>query len=210
PYENGWQREEDLNGGVWVSDELPPDAPPTVAYTTWPAPYVPPYHFPNPVAVYMGEASSVAAGGTSPGPGTTAQAAAGRAQAVAPQPLAAADAAMTPAEAAARAARLEREIARLEAEREIENLQRIFGFYTDKQFWTQAASLFAANGTLESGASGVYVGPESIREYLALAGPEFPQAGRLYDRMQLQPIVTVDPSLERARARWHMFAQEAK
>src|SRR5690606_6814981 len=54
PYENGWQREEDLNGGVWVSDELPPDAPPTVAYTTWPAPYVPPYHFPNPVAVYTG------------------------------------------------------------------------------------------------------------------------------------------------------------
>jgi hypothetical protein len=56
----------------------------------------------------------------------------------------------------------------------------------------------------------VYVGPSSIREYLALAGPEFPQAGRLYDRMQLQPIVTVDPSLERARARWHLFAQEAQ
>src|SRR5690606_12588253 len=87
---------------------------------------------------------------------------------------------------------------------------RIFGFYTDKQFWTEAASLFAANGTLESGASGVYVGPERIREYLALAGPETPQPGRLYDRMQLQPIVTVDVSLQRARARWHLFAQEAK
>ena len=40
---------------------------------------------------------------------------------------------------------LEQEIERLEAENEIENLQRIFGFYFDKKLWSQAADLFTDN-----------------------------------------------------------------
>ena len=52
---------------------------------------------------------------------------------------------------AARAVALEHDIARLEDEKAIEKLQRIYGFYTDKQLWSQAADLFAANGTIEVG-----------------------------------------------------------
>ncbi|HUO67736.1 MAG TPA: nuclear transport factor 2 family protein, partial [Gammaproteobacteria bacterium] len=110
---------------------------------------------------------------------------------------------------AARAAALERDIARLEDEKAIEKLQRVYGFYTDKQFWSQAADLFAANGTIEVGGRGVYVGKERVLAFLKLFGPESPQAGRLFDQMQLQPIVDVAPDGRTAKGRWHMFAQEA-
>ena len=49
PYEGGWQVNEDVNGGKWVSGTLPPDRPPSVEYETWPGTYLPPFHFPNPV-----------------------------------------------------------------------------------------------------------------------------------------------------------------
>jgi hypothetical protein len=49
PYEGGWARNADANGAKYVSDRLPPDAPPSVEYDTWPATYLPPFHFENPV-----------------------------------------------------------------------------------------------------------------------------------------------------------------
>src|SRR5688572_4861499 len=110
---------------------------------------------------------------------------------------------------AARSAALERDIARLEDVNAIKKLQRIYGFYTDKQLWSAAADLFSAQGTIEVGGRGVYVGRERIRDFLALNGPETPQPKRLFDQMQLQPIVHVAPDGQTARGRWHVFAQEA-
>ena len=110
---------------------------------------------------------------------------------------------------ATRAAALAHDVARLEDENAIENLQRIYGFYADKQLWSEAADLFAGNGTIEVGRSGVYVGKERVLAYLRSQGPEFPQDGRLFDQMQLQPIIHVAPDGVTAKGRWHMFAQEA-
>jgi hypothetical protein len=110
---------------------------------------------------------------------------------------------------AARAAALERDIARLEDVNAIKKLQRIYGFYTDKQLWSEAADLFSADGTIEVGGGGVYVGPARIRELLRLNGPESPQPKRLFDQMQLQPIVHVAADGLTANGRWHVFAQEA-
>lgn len=56
PYDGGWARNEDANGAKYVSSELPPDAPPTVEYDPWPATYLPPFHFPNPVTGEWGAA----------------------------------------------------------------------------------------------------------------------------------------------------------
>ncbi len=110
---------------------------------------------------------------------------------------------------AARAAALERDIARLEDLNAIKRLQRIYGFYTDKQLWSAAADLFSADGEIEVGNQGVYVGRDRIRDFLRLNGPESPQPNRLYDQMQLQPVVHVEDDGMTARGRWHVFAQEA-
>ena len=110
----------------------------------------------------------------------------------------------------ARAAALEREVGLLEDANAVEKLQRIYGFYTDKQLWTQAADLFAANGSIEVGGRGVYVGKDRVLAFLRTNGPEYPQPGRLFDQMQLQPIVHVAPDGQTAKGRWHMFAQEAQ
>jgi hypothetical protein len=98
----------------------------------------------------------------------------------------------------------------LEDANAVEKLQRIYGFYTDKQLWTQAADLFAANGSIEVGGRGVYVGKDRVLAFLKTNGPEFPQPGRLFDQMQLQPIVHVAADGQTAKGRWHMFAQEAQ
>jgi hypothetical protein len=110
---------------------------------------------------------------------------------------------------AARAAALEREVTTLEDVNAIKRLQRVYGFYTDKQLWSEAADLFAADGSIEVGGRGVYVGRERILAFLRTHGPETPQPKRLFDRMQLQPIVHVAADGMTARGRWHVFAQEA-
>ncbi len=111
---------------------------------------------------------------------------------------------------ASRAAVLAHEVRLLEDENEIENLQRIYGFYVEEQLWSEAAALFTEDGTLEVGGVGVYEGRERVLEYLRSLGDEGPRDGRLYDQMQLQPVVHVAPDGRTARARWRLFAQEAE
>jgi hypothetical protein len=185
PYEGGWQVNPDVNGGKWVSAELPPDKPPTVEYETWPGTYLPPFHFPNPV---------VGAEPVDWGAGADLGRFAG----------ASVD------ELAAEAGVLAHAIELLEDENAIETLQRIYGFYIDKDFWSEAADLFADDGTIEVAGSGVFVGKARVLEYLRSRGEEFPQDGRLFDRMQLQPVVHVAPDGLTAKARWRLFAQEAQ
>ena len=109
----------------------------------------------------------------------------------------------------AEVALMQQEVTRLEAENEIENLQRIFGFYFDKNQWTQAADLFTADATLEWGGSGVYEGKDRILAYFQTWGAEGPQQGVLNDHMQLQPVITIDADGTTAHGRWHHFSQEA-
>ena len=184
PYEGGWQVNPDVNGGKWVSDALPPDRPPTVEYETWPGTYLPPFHFPNPVLgavpVDVGAFADLS-----------------RYAAAGPETL------------ARETARLAHEVQLLEDKNAIERLQRIYGFYIDKGFWSEAASLFADDATIEVAGSGVFVGKARVLEYLRSRGPEFPRDGRLFDRMQLQPIVHVAPDGRTAKGRWRLFAQEA-
>ncbi|MFC1838053.1 nuclear transport factor 2 family protein [Thermodesulfobacteriota bacterium] len=104
---------------------------------------------------------------------------------------------------------LEQEIESLEAENEIENLQRIFGFYFDKKLWSQAADLFTDNATVELGGDGIYVGKHKILEYFRTFGAEGPEEGVLNDHMQLQPVINLLSKTE-ARGRWHLFSQEAE
>jgi hypothetical protein len=96
------------------SEKIPPDRPPTETWEAFPEVYVPPFHYPNPVT--GGETRS------------------------------APDIAMDHVPAAARGAikHLAKRVTQLEDENAIENLQRIYGFYTDKAMWKDAAKASCA------------------------------------------------------------------
>lgn len=99
--------------------------------------------------------------------------------------------------------------ARVADHNEVENLQRIFGYYFDKMLWDDVADLFAADATLEIADFGVYRGQESIRRFLfSLSGGKAgPIEGRLFDHMQLQPVVHVAADGKSAKGRWRAFIQ---
>ena len=184
-FDGGWHQNEDFNDARWVGDALPPDAPTSWPYEPWPDTWLPPFHFENPVL------------------GALAIDLARFAPPLLPEAAGLDDIARAGAE-------LEQRIALVEAENQIENLQRIYGFYIEEGFWSEAAALFARDGIFEIAGSGQFRGPERIRDYLRSIDAEFPQPGRLYDQMQLQPIVHVAPDGLTAKARWRLFAQEAR
>lgn len=111
-----------------------------------------------------------------------------------------------------RVAALEAQVAALQKEAgkardyiDILNLQSIYGYYVDKSQWDQAADLFAKDATLEIAGRGLFVGQDRIREYLHELGPI--QYGRLFNHMQLQPVVHIAEDGASARARWRSFMQ---
>jgi len=92
----------------------------------------------------------------------------------------------------------------LEATRAIKKLQRAFGFYVDRGLWDDAADLFAADGTIEIGMDGVYVGKARIRDYLEKLHGGQPGLiyGQLNEWVTLQPVVDVASDGLSGKARW--------
>ena len=124
--------------------------------------------------------------------------------------LLAALALLAPASASAQAS-VDREIAeltqrveRLEGHRAVKKLQRAFGYYVDRGLWSEAADLFADDGTIEIGLDGVYVGRERIAEYLKRlhGGQEGLIYGQLNEWVTLQPSISVAADGRSATARW--------
>lgn len=111
------------------------------------------------------------------------------------------------ASARQRLADIDSRATRIDDINDIENLQRAFGYYYDKMLWEHVVDLFADDGTLEIGWSGVYVGREHIREYLySLSdGVEGPIEGELFNHLQLQPIITVNDDGRTASGRWRAW-----
>jgi hypothetical protein len=114
------------------------------------------------------------------------------------------DAVVRVAAARARIAAVQNRAGRMDDVNAIKNLQRSFGYYVDKMLWEQVVDLFADDGTLEIGFSGVYVGRDSIRRYLySLSGGEQgPLEGELYEHFQLQPVITLADDGRTAQGRW--------
>lgn len=102
---------------------------------------------------------------------------------------------------------LESRAVRIDDINEIENLQRAYGYYFDKMLWDHVVDLFADDGTIELGMSGVYVGKNSVRNYLSSLsnGRQGSIEGVLYNHMQLQPIITINPDGRTASGRWRAW-----
>jgi len=88
---------------------------------------------------------------------------------------------------------------------DIANLQAAYGYYVDKSRWDDAADLFTRDATLEIAGRGLFLGQDRIREYLSELGPL--EYGRLFNHMQLQPVIHVQENGNSAKARWRSFMQ---
>jgi hypothetical protein len=186
PYDNGgWVRNGDVNGGHYAPAALRPDAPPTEQYKVWPGAHVPHFHFKN-------QAPSLRTDGAQGSIAAPAQVH------------------WSEAQLHVNLARLAYDVQALQDQSDIEKLQRIYGYYIDKGLWQQAADLFADDGEVQIAGRGTFVGKAHVLAYLRAIGPEGPVAGRLYDNMQLQPIVQVAFDGKSATARWHVFSQLAQ
>lgn len=111
----------------------------------------------------------------------------------------------------ARIAALNEEARYVEDITKIQRLQRAYGYYIDKGYWSEAADLFADDGTIEVGVDGVYKGKDRVRQYLVtaqgdgIAGPGL-EYGQFNMHMQLQPVVTVADDGNNAHGRWRDFS----
>ncbi|HTY51030.1 MAG TPA: nuclear transport factor 2 family protein [Steroidobacteraceae bacterium] len=184
PFEGGWKTSMAQSN---VADRRlpPPDRPPTFDYRPWPAVSLPPYHYrPDEVAPEAAGAAHRHGRGASAGE-SAAPAAAGS---------------VSVHEEALRVATLRQKIDRLDDARQIEILQRTYGYYVDKNLWQQIADLYTEDGTLEIGGRGVFVGRARVLQYLQWLGK--PRSGLLYDHTQMQPIIDVAPDGLTAKGRW--------
>jgi hypothetical protein len=189
PYSPGWHKAPQPMGPPLA--DFPPDRPPTAVYASYPGVYQPPYHYANPVS-----------GRCEPGicsVGTRGTGAAARSPAESPSG--------SVEDARARLAAVKAHAARIADVNAIQNLQGSYGYYADKMLWDEVVDLFADDGTIEIGPSGVYAGKDSIRRYLLSlsGGIEGPLEGVLNEHFQLQPIVTVAEDGMTAKGRWRLF-----
>ena len=107
----------------------------------------------------------------------------------------------------ARIERLERRAQAAEDYRDLVNLQGAYGYYVDKALWDEAADLFSGDGTLEIAGRGLYRGRERVRAYLHHL-PKL-ERGRLFNHMQLQPVITIGEDGETAAGRWRTIMEVA-
>lgn len=111
----------------------------------------------------------------------------------------------------ARVGRLAAEIHKAEDVSAIKRLQRAYGYYVDKGMWEDCANLFADDAVANYPA-GVFIGKPSIRKhlYMNVGGGKMGDIGlgdgRLYDHMNIQPVVHLDNGGVTAHGRWRAFA----
>jgi hypothetical protein len=189
PYSPGWHKAPQPMEPPLA--DFPPDRPPTAVYASYPGVYQPPYHYANPVSGRCEPGvCAVETKGTGPAARSPAASPSGSAE-----------------DARARLAAVQARAERIADVNAIQNLQGSYGYYADKMLWDEVVDLFADDGTIEIGPSGVYAGKDSIRRYLlSLSGGEQgPLEGVLNDHFQLQPIVTVAEDGMTAKGRWRLF-----
>jgi acetyl esterase/lipase len=119
--------------------------------------------------------------------------------------------AQDPAALEQRLDQLEAQVTAAEDVSAIKRLQRTYGYYLDKGMWEDLAA-FYTDDAVTNYPAGVYIGKESIRRHLFMnvGGGELGEIGlpdgRLYNHMNIQPVIHLDPGGQTAKGRWRAFA----
>src|ERR1700741_790727 len=106
---------------------------------------------------------------------------------------------------------LEVEVAAAEDVSALKRLQRQYGYYVDKGMWEDVADLYAEDAVANYPA-GTYVGHESIRKhlYMNVGGGQVGENGlpdnRIYNHLNIQPVVHLERGGQTAKGRWRAFA----
>ena len=93
----------------------------------------------------------------------------------------------------------------------LKRLQREYGYYVDKGMWEDVADLYTDDAVANYPA-GTYIGKDSIRKhlYMNVGGGQVGENGlpdnRIYNHMNIQPVVHLDPGGQTAKGRWRAFA----
>jgi hypothetical protein len=196
-YDKGWAK--DAEPVPAVSATLPPDRPPTETYAIYPKAFVPPFHYRNPVTDEPPHYPRVGA--------PSAEAAAATLEPAAPHwnatPVRDVNGALEEAT---------RIIQRVKDYDEVENLESAYGYYLDKDLWTDLSNLFAEHGSMELAQRGVYEGREHIHQFLLQGlgrGHEGPMPDMLGNHLQLQPVIDIAPDGKTAKIRSRALQQMA-
>ena len=109
---------------------------------------------------------------------------------------------------------LKQEVARLRDEADIRQLQYRYGYYDEFFQWDRLIDLFAdGECSVEIGARGKYVGKERVarfyREVIAQNRTQLSH-NQIYNHLQLQMVITVDPDGRHAKARSRAFIQGSR
>ena len=107
--------------------------------------------------------------------------------------------------------RLEAQVVAAEDISALKRLQRTYGYYVDKGMWEDVANLYTQDA-IANYPAGTYIGYESIRKhlYMNVGGGQVGENGlpdnRIYNHMNIQPVVHLDPGGQTAKGRWRAFA----
>jgi hypothetical protein len=179
PYEGGWTKASADSALRYGKSKVRPDRPASVKYQPYPAHFVPPFHYENPVrSAYVFAAGRPAVSVSTEAPKSVAE-----------------------LEAQVRA--LELQVERLQAVDEVENLESLYGYYVDKSMNDAISALFTEHSTLEILGRGVFIGRDRIYEYMRRLGA--PRPGALFNHMQIQPVIHVAPDGTTAKVRARLF-----
>ncbi len=180
PYEEGWAKTALPNRGP--SAALPPDRPPSVAYEAFPAAFVVPFHYENPVTgkpVYPKRVRR--------------RRRPRRSRARRRRRIRSA----LNAELDAR-----KRLGLLEDVTQLERMNSIYGYYLAHLQWDDLTGIFSPTGSIEIAMRGVYVGSASVRRNLDLYGKATDsQFGLQHNHMQFQPVIDVAPDGQSAKMR---------
>jgi hypothetical protein len=161
------------------STVVPPDQAPSSDYKNYPAVFVPPFHYQNPVttsAVPAMPDASVAQTLTDIGTVSTALDSLGQ-----------------------RADLLQDADA-------VERLHTIYGYYLAHNKWDELTGIFTEDGTIEIALRGVYKGRASVRRNLDLYGVQDELKGTLHNHMQYQPVIHIAADGQSALMRSRAFS----
>ncbi|MFO7324510.1 MAG: nuclear transport factor 2 family protein [Pseudomonadota bacterium] len=111
-----------------------------------------------------------------------------------------------------RLARLDAGVRAAEAVRAVKRLQNSHAHFIDAGLWAEAAALFTADGTFESGGK-VVRGQQALRRHFmqqAGRGSQGLDEGQLHTHLLMQPIITLGADGRTAKGTWHELSMRGR